>query len=358
MPPRRTAAFLLTYILLTVPAQAGNYTFESLVAGPLNGQDNWVATSNARIEPGVGVNVSRVFNNDTSGLPEAVATRVNNAAFGFPSQGAGRAVLGFDFRVDDPQGAAAIASLVLAESGQAPTPQGRIGVKYNATFDQLLVLRADESAYAGGASNFAHTRGHWYRAAMRIDFAAHAGNASGSVFIKNLTANTPFAPVAALQDIDLLIAAQGIDPARWDRMDLRAANAQVDNLRVEPFTDCNTNAIPDADDVSDCNGSNDCSDCNTNAIPDVCESDADTNGTVDACEPGCSTCHGDINGDLRIDGSDIAGYSRCFLGVAALGDSCPCADTFPLAAGDGVIDGGDLAAFTAKLLADADTACP
>lgn len=73
------------------------------------------------------------------------------------------------------------------------------------------------------------------------------------------------------------------------------------------FIDCNDNGIPDAEDLSGCDGSAWCSDCNGNENPDECDitsglsSDFNGNGIPDECE-----CLGDLDGDSDVDLSDLA----------------------------------------------------
>jgi len=141
---------------------------------------------------------------------------------------------------------------------------------------------------------------------LREDFAAYSGNGSGSVFVKDLTGQTPFVPVTALQSIGLQLVNGGADPTQWSRMDVHATNAQVDNLRVTLLEDCNANGVPDDSDILDCDDSPNCGDCNANRVPDECDiaagtsEDADLNGIPEECE-----CVGDLNGDGNTDQGDL-----------------------------------------------------
>ncbi|MCK4341453.1 MAG: hypothetical protein KAY37_07010 [Phycisphaerae bacterium] len=71
--------------------------------------------------------------------------------------------------------------------------------------------------------------------------------------------------------------------------------------------DCNTNGIPDPQDLIDCDGSPWCEDCNTNGLLDECDlaagtsADTNSNGIPDECE----TCRGDANCDGQINWRDI-----------------------------------------------------
>jgi len=63
---------------------------------------------------------------------------------------------------------------------------------------------------------------------------------------------------------------------------------------LPPITDCNSNGIDDAQDISDGTSN----DCNTNGVPDECEVDSDGDGVIDDCD----TCAGqddhlDTDGD-------------------------------------------------------------
>jgi hypothetical protein len=101
--------------------------------------------------------------------------------------------------------------------------------------------------------------------------------------------------------------------------------------------------LPDADEPGSAHvvalpGAND---CNANNIPDV-------------CEPGCSSCPGDLSGDGLVDGDDVAAFVACVFGDIP----CPCSDID----GDGMdatCDADDdFAAFVALLISPGNTACP
>jgi len=102
-------------------------------------------------------------------------------------------------------------------------------------------------------------------------------------------------------------------------------------------------------------------DCNTNGVHDVCDIadgdslDFDDNGIPDECLPvTCTTCPGDTNADGQVDGADIQAFLDC---VIAQGNwSCTDLDGDGVTADNDLTD--DLAGFVAKLLTDADTACP
>lgn len=87
----------------------------------------------------------------------------------------------------------------------------------------------------------------------------------------------------------------------------------------EPFTDCNTNSLPDSCELSigpatDCNGNNvpdECDtfsgsslDCNTNDVPDECELDCNLNTIPDQCDIGTTST--DCNGNTVPDECDLA----------------------------------------------------
>ncbi|HEY5915353.1 MAG TPA: putative Ig domain-containing protein [Verrucomicrobiae bacterium] len=231
-------------VLPAAPLPAQNlYTFDNLAPGALQGRDNWVASERAVIEAGTGVNPSPVFNNNTNDLPQATASRVNDTGFSFPALGFGltNAVLGFDFRVADAAGSNSSADFLLAHRDHGFTDQGKIGIRYNSKYRQLMLMRADGAGYAGSTSNYMDAPGDWFRARLVVDFTKYGANGSGSLYVRNLTkGDEVYSPVTYLQNVSLLILNQGADPAGWDRMDARACNAQVDNLLVG-FT---TNTAP------------------------------------------------------------------------------------------------------------------
>lgn len=102
----------------------------------------------------------------------------------------------------------------------------------------------------------------------------------------------------------------------------------------ELFSDCNSNSMPDTDDII--NGSS--LDCNTNGIPDECEADFDGDGLIDDCDQDIDSdgvpnaedvcvygpvgapvdCEGrprgDMDGDCDIDLADFAIFQKYFTG--------------------------------------------
>jgi hypothetical protein len=227
----------------------GIYTFEGLTQGKLGGQDNWTSSANGFLELGAGINTSLVFNNTTAGLPQGTGSRVNNAQFSFPTLRFEHTnvVFGFDFRLKS-TAANCSADFLLAERDHAFTDHGKIGLRYDPTRHQVMIIRGDGTAVAGTQNNFPDAVGSWFRVWMSIDFSAYSGDASANLYIKNLSAaEQRFTPVTPLQNISLLLVSQGVDSARWDRMDVRSANIQVDNL-VIGFT---TNAAPVMETIAD-----------------------------------------------------------------------------------------------------------
>ncbi|MDO8629426.1 MAG: IPTL-CTERM sorting domain-containing protein [Phycisphaerales bacterium] len=65
--------------------------------------------------------------------------------------------------------------------------------------------------------------------------------------------------------------------------------------------DCNSNGIPDGEDIANCDGSAWCSDCNNNGIPDGCDPDSDGDGRIDACD-NCPAVANANQSDLDNDG--------------------------------------------------------
>ncbi len=70
---------------------------------------------------------------------------------------------------------------------------------------------------------------------------------------------------------------------RTTRTDGIGDEGVVDMGYHHPLPDCNSNGIPDFEDIAS-GTSQDCSGGNGNGIPDECETDCDTNGIVDSCE--------------------------------------------------------------------------
>lgn len=68
----------------------------------------------------------------------------------------------------------------------------------------------------------------------------------------------------------------------------------------------------------------------------------------------CTTCRGDVNADTRIDGADVRNFVQCLLLAVPPTGLCHCADVDI----DNDVDTDDAVLLVAKLLNDADTACP
>lgn len=72
--------------------------------------------------------------------------------------------------------------------------------------------------------------------------------------------------------------------------------------------------------------------------------------------PACPSCLGDLNGNSRVDGVDIAGFAGCIVSGPGMGPGCGCADTNF----DAAVTLADIGPFVGKLLGvgDANPACP
>jgi hypothetical protein len=117
------------------------------------------------------------------------------------------------------------------------------------------------------------------------------------------------------------------------------------------------NLVPDECDAT--------SDCNSNGVADGCDLaggagvDLDHSGVLDACEAGCGTTTGDVDGDCDVDLGDFAGLQRCYTGSlaggTALASACLCLDVD----GDGDVDEADYAGFAGVLAGPAspDESC-
>lgn len=103
-------------------------------------------------------------------------------------------------------------------------------------------------------------------------------------------------------------------------------------------------------------------DCNTNGSIDACDpgyADCNTNGLSDFCEPPpvacpCFTCAGDLTGNLRVDGADVAAFVQCYLTGPIVTNACRCGD---MNANDS-LDAFDVTLFVSRLLLAPDPACP
>jgi hypothetical protein len=215
-------------------ANAGVYTFNDLVIGPLSGQDSWGATSNASVV---------ATTNGSLGFTGGAAARQNTPAWSFPTITATTAQVGFDFRVD-PSATYSVAEFVLWDQDETwLCGDGEVGVSYSFLasrnpMDRLLVHRGDCVQYAGAAVNFAHQHGDWYRVRMTMDLSPTFYSTSegifygrGSVTVQNLTAGSPPVAVGPLQNIALMIPAD-VDTSTWDLMDIEAQGVTIDNLYV------------------------------------------------------------------------------------------------------------------------------
>ncbi len=70
--------------------------------------------------------------------------------------------------------------------------------------------------------------------------------------------------------------------------------------------DCNTNGVPDADDIADSTSE----DCNSNGVPDECEPDCNGNGIADACDIASNTSQ-DCNANGVPDECEYGGLLDC-----------------------------------------------
>jgi len=88
-------------------------------------------------------------------------------------------------------------------------------------------------------------------------------------------------------------------------------------------------------------------DCNGNTVLDQCESDADGDGTIDACDNCPNQLTGDVNGDSLVDISDIAGFAAISLNSTVATEDELCAADINE---DGLVDGRDIQSLVNNLL--------
>ena len=115
-----------------------------------------------------------------------------------------------------------------------------------------------------------------------------------------------------------------------------------DNVQQRPTTDCNTNGVEDATDIS----SGTSEDCDRNGVPDECEADADGDGVINPCDACPNDAGNDSDGDGVCDSADICpgGDDRVDGdgdGVPDFCDACP-KDKTNDSDGDGVCDSADI----------------
>jgi hypothetical protein len=112
---------------------------------------------------------------------------------------------------------------------------------------------------------------------------------------------------------------------------------------IEPVIDCNSNGIPDADEI----GNQPSLDCNTNGTLDSCEIaaqpalDCDTNGKLDTCEIAVDPTL-DCNSNGILDSCDIAG-GAADCNANGIPDSCELAAGAPDCNTNGILDACELA---------------
>jgi hypothetical protein len=226
------------------------YDFEGLNSGQdLIGQDGWVIkstswTGDIDVASGSGVNTSQVARG--SGTVSGGALRVNDASYSFPSfQGNETNVF---MQADVRLGTSSIRTAMFGLGhdvngddyiGTGPPELGpRFGVGYQDYGTDSFVVRAADNTITtrsiatanGGASAGSST--DWFQVRLLMDFTADAGDGSGSLFYRNLTAgDTSFSPVTGLQNVDLNLASTETDPTTWDTLYIRLHDgSQIDNL--------------------------------------------------------------------------------------------------------------------------------
>jgi len=225
-------AVCLTVVFASAAWAEPVYDFEHLTVNQsLVGQDGWVLRpgfADIEVRTGIGFDTSKVAagNNPARNLSSILA-RPNDAAFSFPQfQGNETdALVQADVRFEN----SGIATVLFGPSNDGPDGGdfpgdvvGEFGPRIRmsrSSFSMRHVDMFEPSVLVGSAGS----SGDWFRLQLRMDFTALGGEGSGSVFYRNLTrSEVGFTPVPGLQDLNLGLKLNGVDPHVYLKATLQA----------------------------------------------------------------------------------------------------------------------------------------
>jgi hypothetical protein len=232
------------------------YDFNSLSNGNLNGQDGWKTSVYGTGGDGQVItwtsNGSKAVQYDRSGSNFGVSgTRLNNAAYRFPQQGAGKTIVEIDVQPAywgmvfgmglDANGDGLFSTADIKNSSASNTDMAwwvKFGKNENGWQFYSKGTAATTTGNGGTGNSLTYAR-----VRVVLDYAANGGSGSASVFVRDLeVANSAFAPVSELQNLSLgldAVATGVTNPRNWNGLGfhIEGATGVLDNLSISNDTD-------------------------------------------------------------------------------------------------------------------------
>ena len=222
-------------------SQAASYTFESLTAGTLAGQDAWVDFGGAGSNHSVTTVAPAHVGGSTkvaTGFDQSV--RVNDGNFSYNPHSATDTAALMEFDVRAGSGDTAVMAL---GRDLAFSTHSQLGPQFGiwGGLNTFMIRGAVEGGISQAALTGTDSVNDWYRLRMVVDFTANSGNGAGSLYVRNLTdGETDFRLAPVLSNINLQILnmeTASENPGSWNSMYLRSAEAGT------LFDDLNPNAF-------------------------------------------------------------------------------------------------------------------
>ena len=236
--------------------QTAVYDFNSLSHDNLNGQDGWRTSVYGTGGDGQVItwtsNDSKAVQYAGSGPGAGVSgTRLNNAAYRFPQQGAGKTIVEIDVQ---PAFWGMVFGMGLDANGDGLFSNADIKNSDTSNTDMAWWMKFAKNTngwqfYSKGTA--ATTTGNggtgnsltYARVRVVLDYEANGGSGSASVFVRDLgVANSAFAPVSGLQNLNLglnAVATGVTNPRNWNGLGfhIEGATGVLDNLSISNDTD-------------------------------------------------------------------------------------------------------------------------
>lgn len=238
--------------LISMPASAVVYDFESLSAAAIAGQDNWTSYLGAAqvVTPsGAGNPSTRVFTASGAANIESFGSRINDGNFSIPTfTGSETAtVLQFDLRLATTGNSQATMGV-----GRDIDSDGSIEASViSGSFEVNPVFGAD---VIGGVPHFmlttngggtltgyvafptGFTAADWIRVRLDMDLTANSGDGSGSVSAQNLTTAGAMTPITGLQNLNLNLTTGGQAPSLWNGIYAESYGGDANGGESDNFT--------------------------------------------------------------------------------------------------------------------------